>query len=89
MRTALLAAGAAAFVVAGLGLFVRAVWGPTVQDRAVAVNAVGTVTVVVIALTGAALGEPGYVDVALVYALLNFLLSVGLARVVVEEGGVL
>ncbi|WP_276259751.1 cation:proton antiporter [Haloglomus litoreum] len=80
---------AAALVVLGLGAGHRLFRGPTVQDRVIAANAMGTTTVVVIALLGAALGEPGYLDVALVYALLNFLLSVGLAKYVVERGGVL
>jgi multicomponent Na+:H+ antiporter subunit F len=63
--------------------------GPTTADRVIAVNVVGTTAVVVIALLGAALGEPGYLDVALVYALLNFLLSLGLARFSIERGGLL
>ena len=81
--------GAALFVSAGIGIFGRAVLGPTIQDRVIAVNAVGTVTVVVIVLSGAALDEPGFVDVALVYALLNFLLSIGLAKTLVERGRVI
>jgi len=84
-----LLAGAALFVTAGIGMLGRAVLGPTVQDRTVAVNAVGTVTVVTIVLAGAALDEPGFVDVALVYALLNFLLSIGLSKALVERGGVI
>jgi len=80
---------AAALVALGLGALGRAVRGPTVGDRAVAVNALGTSTVVVIALVAAALDEPGFLDVALVYALLNFLLSIGLAKFAVERGGVL
>jgi multicomponent Na+:H+ antiporter subunit F len=67
----------------------RAAVGPTVQDRVVAVNAMGTSTIVVVALVAGALDEPGYVDVALVYGLLNFLLSVGLSKFLVERGDVL
>jgi multicomponent Na+:H+ antiporter subunit F len=55
----------------------------------VAVNVIGTAAVVVIALAAAGLDEPGFLDVALVYALLNFLLSLGLARISIERGGVL
>jgi multicomponent Na+:H+ antiporter subunit F len=84
-----LLAGAAALVVLATLLVGRVVVGPTTADRAVAVNVVGTGAVVVIALVGAALDEPGFLDVALVYALLNFLLSLGLARVSIERGGVL
>lgn len=78
--------GAAVFVALGLGILGRAVLGPTVQDRVVAVNAIGTIAVVVIVLAGAALDEPGFVDVALVYALLNFLLSIGLSKMLLERG---
>ena len=87
MNALLLAA--TALVVLGFGALGRAVLGPTVGDRVVAVNALGTSTVVVIALVAAALDEPGFLDVALVYALLNFLLSIGLAKFAVERGGVL
>jgi multicomponent Na+:H+ antiporter subunit F len=81
--------GAVAGVVLAVALLGRIVLGPTTSDRVVAVNVVGTAAVVVIALLGAALGEPGFLDVALVYALLNFLLSVGLAKFTIERGGVL
>lgn len=64
----------------------RAAAGPTVYDRVVAVNAVGTTTVVVVALVAAALDQPGFLDVALVYAMLNFLLSLGVARLAGDQG---
>jgi multicomponent Na+:H+ antiporter subunit F len=79
--------GAVALVVLAGALFWRVVVGPTAADRVVAVNVIGTAAVVVIALFSAALDEPGFLDVALVYALLNFLLSLGLARVSVERDG--
>lgn len=85
----LLVAGAGGVIALSLALFGRIVLGPTTQDRAIAVNVVGTATVVVIALLAAALGEPGFLDVALVYALLNFLLSIGLAKFTIDRGGVL
>jgi multicomponent Na+:H+ antiporter subunit F len=84
-----LLAAATAVVVLALVLLGRIVLGPTTPDRVVAVNVVGTAAVVVIALLGAALDEPGFLDVALVYALLNFLLSIGLAKFTIERGGVL
>ena len=87
--TAWLLLGATGFVIGGLTIGYRAVLGPTVQDRVIAVNAIGTITVVVLALVAAGLNEPGILDVALVYALLNFLLSIGLAKFLVERGGVL
>lgn len=81
-------AGAGAFVTAAVAVLGVGVRGPTVQDRAVAVNAVGTLTVVIVVLLGAALAEPGFLDVALVYALLNFLLSLGLGRLLTERAEV-
>jgi multicomponent Na+:H+ antiporter subunit F len=81
--------GAVALVALAVATFGRVVLGPTAPDRVVAVNVIGTTTVVVVALLAAALGEPGFLDVALVYALLNFLLSLGLAKLSVDRGGVL
>jgi multicomponent Na+:H+ antiporter subunit F len=81
--------GAAGLVLLAVLLLGRVVLGPTTPDRVIAVNVVGTATVVVIALLAAAVDEPGFLDVALVYALLNFLLSVGLAKFSIERGGVL
>ena len=76
---ALLTAAVALVALAGVAGY-RVYGGPTLYDRAIAANAVGTTTVVVLALLAAALPEPGLLDVALAYALLNFLLAIGLAR---------
>ena len=85
----LLLGGAGALVLVATLTLYRAVLGPTTPDRIVAVNVVGTTTVVVIALLAAGLGEVAFLDVALVYALLNVRLSVGLAKFAVARGGVL
>jgi multicomponent Na+:H+ antiporter subunit F len=84
-----LLAGATAFVLASVVAVYRVVRGPTMQDRVIAVNVVGSNTVVVIALLAAAFGEPGALDIALVYALLNFLLSIAISKFTVERGEVL
>ncbi|ERG96703.1 cation:proton antiporter [Haloquadratum walsbyi] len=67
----------------------RIVSGPTMQDRVIAVNSVGTTTVVVLALLAAALDRPGFLDIALVYAMLNFLMSIAISKFTVERGDVL
>jgi multicomponent Na+:H+ antiporter subunit F len=67
----------------------RVVRGPTVQDRIIAVNVVGTSTVVVIALVATALDRPFFLDIAIVYALLNFLLSIAAAKLTIDRGGAL
>ncbi|WP_408958006.1 cation:proton antiporter [Natrinema sp. 74] len=80
---------AAAFVVLAIVLLYRAVVGPTTQDRLLAVNVLGTNTVVILALLTVALGEPWFLDIALIYALLNFLMSIAISKFTVERGGVL
>jgi multicomponent Na+:H+ antiporter subunit F len=79
----------AVFVLVSVVAVYRVVRGPTMPDRVIAVNVIGSNTVVIIALLGAALGEPTALDIALVYALLNFLLSIAISKFTVERGGVL
>lgn len=81
----LLGAAAALIVVSFVAVY-RIVRGPEMQDRVIAMNVIGTNTVVVIALIAAAFGEPGALDIALVYALLNFLLSIAISKFIVERG---
>jgi len=80
---------AALFVTLAVAMLYRAIMGPTNQDRVLAVNVLGTNTVVILALLGAALGEPWFLDIALVYALLNFLMSIAISKFTVERGGVI
>ncbi|MFB6268302.1 MAG: cation:proton antiporter [Halobacterium sp.] len=81
--------GAGAFILVSLAILYRVVRGPTMQDRVVAVNAIGTNTVVIIALVAAATGNETAMDIAIVYALLNFLMSIAISKFTVERGGVL
>lgn len=80
---------AAAFVVLAIAMLYRVVRGPTMQDRVLAVNVLGTNTVVILALLAAGLEEPWFLDIALVYALLNFLMSIAISKFTVERGGVI
>jgi multicomponent Na+:H+ antiporter subunit F len=82
-------AAASVFILLAVAIFYRAVKGPTTQDRVLAVNVLGTNTVVVLALLATALGEPSLLDIALVYALLNFLMAIAISKFTVERGGVL
>lgn len=50
----------------------RAAIGPTVFDRILAVNMFGTKTVLLIAVSGFLMGRPEWLDLALVYTLVNF-----------------
>jgi multicomponent Na+:H+ antiporter subunit F len=61
-------------VLIALGLtLARAFLGPTVFDRVLAVNSVGTKTVLLIAVLGFLTGRPDFLDIAIVYALINFI----------------
>jgi len=52
---------------------VRALLGPTVYDRVLAMNMFGTKTVLIIAVLGFLTGRPDFLDLALLYALINFI----------------
>jgi multicomponent Na+:H+ antiporter subunit F len=60
----------ALLVTLGLALF-RVVTGPTVFDRALAGNTIGTVAVLFVAVLGFLTGRPDFLDLAIVYGLLN------------------
>ena len=52
---------------------IRAVLGPTVYDRVLSVNMFGTKTVLLISVIGFLTGRPDFLDLALAYALINFI----------------
>ena len=52
---------------------VRAVLGPTIYDRVLAVNMVGTKTVLLLAIITFLFDRPSFLDLALAYALINFI----------------
>jgi len=59
----------------------RALLGPTIYDRILAVNAFGTKTVLLIAVYGFLTGRPDFLDIALVYALVNFIGTIAVLKV--------
>ncbi len=75
----LVAAAIAVLVVMGLVL-VRALLGPTVYDRILAVNMFGTKTVLLIALMAFISGRLDVLDIALAYALINFIGIIAVLR---------
>lgn len=62
-----------AVIVVMVVALVRVWLGPTVFDRILAGNIVGTKTILLIAVTGFLFGRPEWLDLALVYALINFI----------------
>ena len=58
----------------------RAISGPTVFDRILALNMFGTKTVLLIAVVSFLIGRPEFIDLALVYALMNFIGVIAVLR---------
>lgn len=54
----------------------RALRGPSLFDRILAVNMFGTSTVLGIAVLGFLSGRPAFLDIALVYALISFITTI-------------
>ena len=71
---------AIAVLVAMALALVRAALGPTVYDRVLAVNAFGTKTVLMIAVLGFLAGRPEFLDIALLYALINFIGTIAVSK---------
>ena len=60
---------------------IRSVRGPRVADRVIAVNMIGTIIIVIIAILSVYLKESYLVDVCLIYAMISFLSVVVLTKV--------
>lgn len=66
----------------------RAVLGPTVADRVVAVNVVGTMTMIILVFFAYIFNHPMYIDVAIVYALISFISTITVSKYL-EKGSLL
>lgn len=63
-------------------VLVRAIAGPTAYDRVLAMNAMGTKTVIFVALLGFITRRPEFLDIALLYAILNFVGTIAVLKYV-------
>jgi len=61
---------------------IAAIRGPTVFDRILAINMFGTKTVLLIAVSGFISGRPDWMDLALIYALVNFIGTIAVLKFV-------
>ena len=75
------------FVVAAFALFIamglvlyRLYVGPTLYDRVLAGNAFGTTTVLFIGVIGFLTERPDFLDIALLYALINFVGTIAVLK---------
>lgn len=69
-----------AIMIAMLLALGRALLGPTLYDRILAVNTFGTITVLFIAIFGFLTGRPEFLDIAMVYALINFITTIAVLK---------
>jgi len=69
----------AVFVAMVLVLF-RLFAGPTLYDRVLSVNSFGTHTVLLIGIMGFLFGRPDFLDIALLYALINFVGTIAILK---------
>ncbi len=58
----------------------RAIMGPTIFDRILAVNMFGTKTILLLAVLGAVSGNSSFLDIALVYVMINFIGVIAVLR---------
>ena len=70
----------AAVLIAMSLVLVRGLLGPTVYDRILAVNNFGTKTILMIALMGFLADRPDFLDIALLYALINFVATIAILK---------
>ncbi len=59
---------------------VRAILGPTMFDRVLAANSTGTLAVLALALIGFVTGRPEFLDIAILYTLLNLVGTIAVLR---------
>ncbi len=58
----------------------RALIGPTAPDRVAAINIIGIKTLVIITLIARVYGQHFFLDIAMIYALMSFITTVGVAK---------
>lgn len=70
-----------------IGSMYRAIKGPSAADRLLAINVIGTKTIILILMISILFKENYFVDVALVYALISFVSSIVIANYIEKLGG--
>ena len=73
-------AGLIACAITGILILVRIVLGKTTFDRILAVNSLGTVIVIGISLHGFYSNRPEFLDISIVYSLINFIGTVAVLK---------
>lgn len=58
----------------------RVVYGPGVENRLIAVNTVGTKTIILLVLIGFIFDRSIFLDIAIIYAMINFIATLAIAK---------
>lgn len=61
-------------------VFIRGWIGPSLYDRVLAINTFGTATVLMIAVLGFFMKRPEFMDIAIVYSLINFISTIAILK---------
>ena len=75
-------------IVLGIGIIgsmIRAISGPTIAERIVAINMIGSFTISIIAILSVMLHEGYLLDVCLIYVLISFLAVVVLTNIFINN----
>lgn len=67
-------------VIASFVSLYRGIEGPGIFNRIIAVNVIGTKTIVLLVLIGFIYERPDFFDIALLYAILNFIMTIAATR---------
>jgi multicomponent Na+:H+ antiporter subunit F len=66
--------------ISGILILIRIILGNTTFDRVLAINSLGTIIVLGISLHGFYTGRPEFLDIAIVYALINFIGTIAVLK---------
>ncbi len=76
----MIGAAALALVVAIALMLIRALNGPTLYDRVLAVNSIGTKIILLLGVIGFLTGRPDFLDISILYALINFVATIAILK---------
>ncbi len=74
-----------AILISMLLILIRALRGKTLFDRMLAANSFGTKTVILIVMLGFITNNTMYLDIALVYVMINFIATIGFLKFLTKD----
>ena len=76
----MIGAAALALIIAIALMLIRALSGPTLCDRVLAVNSLGTKIILLLGVIGFLTGRPDFLDISILYALINFVSTIAILK---------